>query len=163
MASGSTHTLKLGVNGRERQYALHVPLHVAHPAPLVLAFHGGGGHAGVMLDKARWAAKADQEGFVVCAPEGTPGDQAQPATFRFNPKLWNTGGAATAAIARLGVDDVAFTRIRAQRARYYNDSRRTKPGEINHLHGRRAVYFDDPSGHLMEIITHPHGERPQQG
>jgi catechol 2,3-dioxygenase-like lactoylglutathione lyase family enzyme len=59
--------------------------------------------------------------------------------------------------------DVAFTRIRAQRARYYADPRRTKPGEINHLHGGRGVYFDDPSGHLMEIITHSYDERPQQG
>src|SRR5437016_616454 len=102
-----THTLKLNVGGRARQYALHVPPRVTSPRPLVLAFHGAGGHAGVMLDKARWAAKADQEGFLVAAPEGTPGDPTQPATFRFNPKLWNTGGAATAAVARLGVDDVA--------------------------------------------------------
>jgi class 3 adenylate cyclase len=39
--------------------------------------------------------------------------------------------------------------------RYYADPRRTKPGEINHLHGGRGVYFDDPNGHVMEIITHP--------
>jgi catechol 2,3-dioxygenase-like lactoylglutathione lyase family enzyme len=58
--------------------------------------------------------------------------------------------------------DAAFARIRAQGARYYADPRRTKPGEINHLHSGRGVYFDDPSGHLMEIITHPYGDRPQQ-
>ena len=58
--------------------------------------------------------------------------------------------------------DAAFARIRAQGARYYADPRRTKPGEINHLHGGRGVYFDDPSGHLIEIITHPYGDLPQQ-
>jgi hypothetical protein len=53
--------------------------------------------------------------------------------------------------------DAAFARIR-----YYADPRRAKPGEINHLHGGRGVYFDDPNGHLMQIITHPYGDRPEQ-
>jgi catechol 2,3-dioxygenase-like lactoylglutathione lyase family enzyme len=58
--------------------------------------------------------------------------------------------------------DAAFARIRALGARYYADPRRAKPGEINQLHGGRGVYFDDPSGHLMEIITHPYGDLPEQ-
>ena len=58
--------------------------------------------------------------------------------------------------------DAAFARIRAQGIQYYADPRRTKPGEINHLHGGRGVYFDDPNGHVMEIITHPNGDRPEQ-
>ena len=58
--------------------------------------------------------------------------------------------------------DAAFARIRAQGVRYYADPRRAKPGEINHLHGGRGVYFDDPNGHVMEIITHPYGDRPEQ-
>ena len=58
--------------------------------------------------------------------------------------------------------EAAFARIRALGARYYADPRRAKPDEINHLHGGRGVYFDDPSGHLMEIITHPYGDRPEQ-
>ena len=60
------------------------------------------------------------------------------------------------------VSDAAFARIRAQGVRYYADPRRAKPSEINHLHGGRGVYFEDPSGHLMEIITHPYGDQPQQ-
>ena len=40
--------------------------------------------------------------------------------------------------------------------------RRERPGEINHLYGGRGVYFDDPNGHVMEIITHPYGDRPEQ-
>lgn len=30
-------------------------------------------------------------------------------------------------------------------------------GEINHHDGGRGVYFPDPSGHLMEVITRPYG------
>ena len=58
--------------------------------------------------------------------------------------------------------DAAFARIRAQGVQYYADPRRTKPGEINHLHAGRGVYFEDPNGHVMEIITHPYGDRPEQ-
>jgi hypothetical protein len=25
-----------------------------------------------------------------------------------------------------------------------------------------AAYFDDPDGHLMEVITQPYGDRPEQ-
>ena len=58
--------------------------------------------------------------------------------------------------------DAAFDRIRARGIRYYADPRRTKPGEINHLHGGRGVYFDDPNGHVMEIITHPMAAGPSR-
>jgi catechol 2,3-dioxygenase-like lactoylglutathione lyase family enzyme len=54
--------------------------------------------------------------------------------------------------------DAAFACMHAQAVRYYADPRRAKPGEINHLHGGRGVYFDDPNGHLMEIITHLYGD-----
>ena len=30
-------------------------------------------------------------------------------------------------------------------------------GEINHNDGGRGVYFPDPDGHLLEIITRPYG------
>ena len=59
--------------------------------------------------------------------------------------------------------DAAFARIRAQGVRYYADPRRAKPGEINHLHGGRGVYFDDPNGHLLELITRPYGPTPEGG
>jgi hypothetical protein len=31
-----------------------------------------------------------------------------------------------------------------------------QPGEINHHHGGRGLYFLDPVGHGMEIITRPY-------
>ena len=58
--------------------------------------------------------------------------------------------------------EAALARIRAQGVRYYADPRRAKLAEINNLHGGRGVYFDDPNGHLMEMITHPYGDPPEQ-
>ena len=34
---------------------------------------------------------------------------------------------------------------------------RRKPGEINRHDGGRGCYFEDPNGHLLEIITRPYG------
>ena len=35
--------------------------------------------------------------------------------------------------------------------------RRKQPDKINHHDGGRGVYFEDPNGHLLEIITRPYG------
>jgi catechol 2,3-dioxygenase-like lactoylglutathione lyase family enzyme len=32
-----------------------------------------------------------------------------------------------------------------------------KPGRINHHDGGRGVYWNDPDGHYLEIITRPYG------
>lgn len=53
--------------------------------------------------------------------------------------------------------DVAFEKIRAAGAPYFADPHGKHPGEINHNDGGRGVYFTDPSGHGMEIITRPYG------
>ena len=53
--------------------------------------------------------------------------------------------------------DQIFGRIRARGLKYWADPGRTQEGEINHHFGGRGVYFQDPSGHLMEIITRPYG------
>jgi hypothetical protein len=31
------------------------------------------------------------------------------------------------------------------------------PSEINHHDGGRGVYWNDPNGHYLEIITRPYG------
>ena len=51
--------------------------------------------------------------------------------------------------------DAAYARIRSTGVTYYAGPRRQRPGEINHLRGRRSFYFDDPDGHNFEIITRP--------
>ncbi|MEZ5935357.1 MAG: VOC family protein [Alphaproteobacteria bacterium] len=53
--------------------------------------------------------------------------------------------------------DEIFGRIRARGLDFWADPARTKPGEVNHHDGGRGVYFEDPSGHLLEIITRPYG------
>jgi catechol 2,3-dioxygenase-like lactoylglutathione lyase family enzyme len=53
--------------------------------------------------------------------------------------------------------DAIFGRIRAQGTGYWADPGQSRPGEINHNDGGRGVYFADPDGHLLEIITRPYG------
>ena len=53
--------------------------------------------------------------------------------------------------------DAAFERIKAQDVEYWADPARSKPSEINHHDGGRGVYFKDPDGHLLELITRPYG------
>jgi catechol 2,3-dioxygenase-like lactoylglutathione lyase family enzyme len=59
--------------------------------------------------------------------------------------------------------DAALARIRASGVKHYANFRRERPGEINHLYGGRGVYFDDPNGHLLELITRPYGPVPLGG
>lgn len=58
--------------------------------------------------------------------------------------------------------DLAFARIEQAGITYYADPRLKQPGEINHNHGGRGVYFMDPGGHGMEIITRPYDSHQQQ-
>jgi catechol 2,3-dioxygenase-like lactoylglutathione lyase family enzyme len=53
--------------------------------------------------------------------------------------------------------DRIFARIRARGLTYWADPHRSEPGRINEWDGGRGVYFDDPSGHLLEVITRPYG------
>jgi catechol 2,3-dioxygenase-like lactoylglutathione lyase family enzyme len=53
--------------------------------------------------------------------------------------------------------DEIFGRIRQQELTYWADPARSTPGEINRHDGGRGVYFEDPNGHLLEIITRPYG------
>ncbi|MFD3740700.1 VOC family protein [Streptomyces sp. NPDC058629] len=53
--------------------------------------------------------------------------------------------------------DAAFGRIQELGIAYYADPHLKLPGEINHNDGGRGVYFPDPSGHGMELITRPYG------
>ncbi|MFF7498486.1 VOC family protein [Streptomyces lavendulae] len=53
--------------------------------------------------------------------------------------------------------DAAFEKIQAAGIPYFADPHGKHPGEINHNDGGRGVYFPDPNGHGMEIITRPYG------
>ena len=53
--------------------------------------------------------------------------------------------------------DAGLLRIEEQGLAYWADPARSKPGEINRHWGGRGVYFEDPDGHLLELITKPYG------
>ncbi|MGO8769889.1 MAG: VOC family protein [Mycobacterium sp.] len=53
--------------------------------------------------------------------------------------------------------DTIYGKIRSRGLQHWADPRQQRPGEINHNHGGRGVYFLDPSGHAMEILTRPYG------
>ncbi len=53
--------------------------------------------------------------------------------------------------------DEIFGRIRERGLRYWADPFRQHQGEINTNDGGRGVYWEDPDGHFLEIITRPYG------
>jgi catechol 2,3-dioxygenase-like lactoylglutathione lyase family enzyme len=53
--------------------------------------------------------------------------------------------------------DAIFARIRDRKLQYWADPGQTRPGKINHNDGGRGLYFEDPDGHLLEVITRPYG------
>lgn len=53
--------------------------------------------------------------------------------------------------------DEIFARIQARGLDYWADPRLSRKGEINRNDGGRGLYFKDPSGHVLEIITRPYG------
>lgn len=53
--------------------------------------------------------------------------------------------------------DAIYGKIRDRGMQHWADPRGARPGEINHNDGGRGVYFQDPSGHYLEIITRPYG------
>ena len=53
--------------------------------------------------------------------------------------------------------DQIFGRIRARELPYWADPGHQQAGQINHHDGGRGVYWNDPDGHYLEIITRPYG------
>ncbi len=53
--------------------------------------------------------------------------------------------------------DAVIGRIREQGLEYWADPMGRRSGEINQNDGGRGVYFLDPDGHYMEVITRPYG------
>lgn len=52
--------------------------------------------------------------------------------------------------------DRAYARIRSWGLDHWADPHREHPGRINEGHGGRGVYFHDPAGHSMEMLTRPY-------
>ncbi|MGW0881891.1 VOC family protein [Streptomyces sp. NPDC002671] len=56
--------------------------------------------------------------------------------------------------------EAAYARIEERGIEHYADPHMKRPNEINHNDGGRGVYFMDPAGHAMELITVPYGGWP---
>ncbi|MGA4839029.1 VOC family protein [Streptomyces sp. G45] len=54
--------------------------------------------------------------------------------------------------------DAAYEKIKHRP--HWADPHQKHPGEINRNDGGKGVYFLDPSGHAMELITVPYGGFP---
>ena len=53
--------------------------------------------------------------------------------------------------------DTIYDKIESRGLQHWADPGANRPGEINHRDGGRGVYFPDPSGHALEILTRPYG------
>lgn len=56
--------------------------------------------------------------------------------------------------------DEIFDRLKARGLGYWADPFHKEPGRINHWDDGRGLYFDDPNGHNLEILTRPYGSGP---
>lgn len=52
--------------------------------------------------------------------------------------------------------DRAYRRLCERTIEHWADPRFERPGEINNEHGGRGVYFRDPAGHFIEMLTSPY-------
>ena len=52
--------------------------------------------------------------------------------------------------------DPIYGRIKERRLKYWADPMKSRPGKINHNYGGKGVYFEDPDGHFLEVITRPY-------
>jgi catechol 2,3-dioxygenase-like lactoylglutathione lyase family enzyme len=53
--------------------------------------------------------------------------------------------------------DQIWGRIKDRGLQFYADPHKDEPGDINHHDGGRGLYWADPDGHWLEIITRPYG------
>jgi polyhydroxybutyrate depolymerase len=95
-AGSSTRHLHVGV--LDRTYLLHIPKGLSKntPAPLILAFHGGGGDSRQFSQTTNLSKRAGRSGFVVAYPQGFGNS-------------WNAGNCCGPAQAG-NIDDVAFVK-----------------------------------------------------
>lgn len=53
--------------------------------------------------------------------------------------------------------DEVFARVQERRITIWPHPWRGNEGHINHNDGGRGFYFEDPSGHYLEVLTSPYG------
>ena len=102
--SPGNHTITVSHGGRERSAIVHVPSRAVelHSIPVVLNFHGGGGHGASEQEYSLMDRLADRESFIAVYPNGNG---------RFGKRLltWNAGTCCAYSVIN-NVDDVGFVR-----------------------------------------------------
>lgn len=53
--------------------------------------------------------------------------------------------------------DEIFARIRDRDIPFWADPFHNEPNQINRWDDGRGLYFDDPNGHVLEVLTRPYG------
>jgi extradiol dioxygenase family protein len=53
--------------------------------------------------------------------------------------------------------DAIYGKLQSRHIEHWADPRGSRTGAINTNDGGRGVYFRDPAGHYLEIITRPYG------
>ncbi|MGZ8486369.1 MAG: alpha/beta hydrolase family esterase [Candidatus Binatia bacterium] len=102
--SPGDHTATLQFAGRERSAIVHVPRRAAERQvlPVVLNFHGGGGHGANQQEYSLLDAVAESENFITVYPNGTG---------RLPGRLLTWNGGTCCAYSMLNkIDDVGFVR-----------------------------------------------------
>lgn len=97
------HSRTLTVGNLQRSYLVHIPPRYdsKKPTPVVLAFHGGGTNADIMVTFSGLNKKSDEAGFIVVYPSGTG---------RLEKILTFNGGNCCGYAMNNKIDDVEFTR-----------------------------------------------------
>lgn len=117
------HAYAFSYAGETRRYRVHVPRSYdpSAAAPVVFAFHGGGGNMDLQANDAYYGliSKSESAGFVAVFPNGSsrlPGDKLA---------TWNAGNCCGHA-RDAGIDDVGFVReiVRRVQAQYRVDPQR---------------------------------------
>ena len=95
---------KYKVDGK-RKYLLYIPktYNSSRPAPLVLFFHGGGGHMEQAASDYGWEDKAEEEGFILAFPNGSS------RLPRKHLATWNAGECCGYARDK-NIDDIGFVK-----------------------------------------------------
>jgi len=98
------HTVTIKHGGRERSAMVHVPRHAPELRllPVVINFHGGGGHGANQKEYSLLDALAESENFITVYPNGTG---------RLSGRLltWNAGSCCAYSVLNR-IDDIGFVR-----------------------------------------------------